>query len=159
MATRCVTSAPWTWLAGLAGLAIGAVTLAGPSACSSPEDQAGGPEAGAPASDVLTGGDALVADTTELADALEGLPDTPAAGGDSGGADADDVAGADSAPDVAQDGVADAESVDAAPVGCDPPPAKGTLWAMTAPARVTQEPIPLCPFTGQVLLIVNTAAS
>ncbi|GEM_PF-6309293 len=41
---------------------------------------------------------------------------------------------------------------------CDPPPAAGTLFALAGPDRETGEEIPLCPYKGDVVLIVNTAA-
>ncbi|APR84992.1 Hypothetical protein A7982_10341 [Minicystis rosea] len=41
---------------------------------------------------------------------------------------------------------------------CDPPPDPSTLWAQKASSYPAAEEITLCPYVGQVLLVVNTAA-
>lgn len=41
--------------------------------------------------------------------------------------------------------------------GCNPPPAAGTFWAQSGQEYAEPEPTPMCNYTGNVLLVVNTA--
>jgi len=92
--------------------------------------------------------------------------------GDGGDEPADETAGEAEAEDAGSepDAVAEedagsepeaelAEEVEVTPSGCDPEPAAGTLWALSAPDRDTGEDVRLCNYRGGVVLIVNTAAS
>ncbi len=65
----------------------------------------------------------------------------------------------DPSSEVAIDGGSDAERDAGLPVGCDPEPELGSLWALFAPDRETAEQVPMCTWRGEVVLIVNTAAS
>ncbi len=66
----------------------------------------------------------------------------------------------DAEPEAIAEVSADADDPDAtSPQGCDPLPAAGTLWALSAPDRETAAQVPMCTWRGDVVLIVNTAAS
>ena len=66
----------------------------------------------------------------------------------------------DAAPEAIAEVLADAGDLDVtSPQGCDPLPAAGTLWALSAPDRETAAQVPMCTWRGDVVLIVNTAAS
>lgn len=47
----------------------------------------------------------------------------------------------------------------ALPAGCNPAPDPSTFWAQAAHSYPTYEDTTLCPYVGQVLLVVNTAAA
>ncbi len=47
----------------------------------------------------------------------------------------------------------------AEPEGCDLETPPDSFWALKAPVRETDEEFPLCTYRGDVVLIVNTAAS
>ena len=72
-------------------------------------------------------------------------------------------AGAEIAPETVADAtpeaVEDAGQEESAPEGCDPAPEPGSLWELAGLDRETGEEIPLCDYVGDVVLIVNTAAS
>jgi len=61
--------------------------------------------------------------------------------------------------DAGAEGVSDAKEDVPMLVGCDPEPEAGSLWALFAPDRETAEQVPMCTWRGDVVLIVNTAAS
>jgi hypothetical protein len=67
-------------------------------------------------------------------------------------------ADADAPGDAALEELAEAEEEAGLPFGCDPEPAAGTLWALDAPDRDSGDPVRLCEYRGEVVLIVNTAA-